>query len=170
MSQEPARPEVEASPSVAVATEALEDQTSLGPGTNLAYLAESDPQLAFDEYNRRQSSVPENPHTPLRTIQQAQPACIQGDADATARARENFNARAATARRMNHESSTEDKVTYDVGLFATEDSSYLPCGIASMVDSHPAARSDPDKMGQYQRPPNQSTQKRSVWRTLLQIF
>ena len=120
--------QVEASPSVAVATEALEDQvpclafptfvtllcfsvespqgclllidrkllqscqfwisrsglqpqTSLGPGTNLAYLAESDPQLAFDEYNRRQSSAPENPHTPLRTIQQAQPACIQGNAD-----------------------------------------------------------------------------------------
>lgn len=120
--------QVEASPSVAVATEALEDQvpclafptfvtllcfsvespqgclllidrkllqscqfwisrsclqpqTSLGPGTNLAYLAESDPQLAFDEYNRRQSSAPENPHTPLRTIQQAQPACIQGDGD-----------------------------------------------------------------------------------------
>jgi hypothetical protein len=40
--------------------------------------------------------------------------------------------------------------TYDVGLFATEDSSYLPCGIASMVDSHPAARFNPDKMGQYQ--------------------
>ncbi len=39
--------------------------------------------------------------------------------------------------------------TYDVGLFATEDSSYLPCGIASMVDSHPAARFNPDKMGQY---------------------
>lgn len=116
MSQEPARPEVEASPSVAVATEALEDQTSLGPGTNLAYLAESDPQLAFDEYNWRQSSAPENPHTPLRTIQQAQPACIQGDADATARARENFNARAATARRMNHESSTEDKVASQMDL------------------------------------------------------
>jgi len=60
--------------------------------------------------------------------------------------------------------------TYDVGLFATEDSSYLPCGIASMADSHRAARFDPDKMGQYQRPPNQSTQKRSVWSTLRQIF
>ncbi len=59
----------------------VQPQTSLGPGTNLAYLAESDPQLAFDEYNRRQSSAPENPHTPSRTIRQARLACIQGDAN-----------------------------------------------------------------------------------------
>ena len=60
--------------------------------------------------------------------------------------------------------------TYDIGLLATEDSAYLPCGIASMVDSHPAARFDPDKMGQYQRPPNKPSQKLSVWSTLWQMF
>ena len=59
---------------------------------------------------------------------------------------------------------------YDVGLFATEDSAYLPCGIASMVDSHPAARCNPDKIGQYQRPPNTPRQKQSVWSTLRQMF
>ncbi|KAL0054573.1 hypothetical protein WJX82_011138 [Trebouxia sp. C0006] len=84
--------------------------TSLGPGTNFAYLAESDLQLAFDEYNWRQSSVPVNPHTPLRTIQQAQ------DANATARALYNFKARAAMARRMDHERSPEDKVTRWVSI------------------------------------------------------
>ena len=56
----------------------LQPQTSLGPGTNLAYLAESDLQLAFDKYNRRQISAPGNPHTPLRTIQQAQDANVRG--------------------------------------------------------------------------------------------
>lgn len=59
----------------------LQPQTSLGPGTNFAYLAESDLQLAFDEYNWRQSSVPVNPHTPLRTIQQAQDANVRSSCD-----------------------------------------------------------------------------------------
>ncbi len=113
---------------------------------------------------------------------------------ATARALEKFIAQAAMARRMNHKRSPEDRVvsqmdlqrayhhtlmlalthvllqTYDVGLFATEDSSYLPCGIASMVDSHPAARLDPDKMGRYQRPPKTPSQKQSVWSTLWQML
>ena len=113
---------------------------------------------------------------------------------AIAHARENFIVRAAMARRINHERSAEDKVvsqmdlqymhllilmlplacvllqTYDVGLFATNDLSYLPCGIASMTDSHPAVQFDPDKMGQHQRLPKQSTQKQSVWCTLRQIL
>ena len=56
--------------------------------------------------------------------------------------------------------------TYDVGLFAIKASYYLLCGIASMVDSHPVIRFDPNKMAQCQRLPDQSTQKQSVWNAL----
>lgn len=57
-------------------------QVSVGPDTDLAYLAESHPDLAFEEFNRRQGSATENPHTPLRTTQHAKPAGTQSRQEA----------------------------------------------------------------------------------------
>lgn len=49
----------------------LQLQGSSGPLTNLAHLAEFHPDLAFQEYMRRQNSAPDNIHTPLKANRQA---------------------------------------------------------------------------------------------------
>ena len=49
----------------------LQLQGSAGPLTNLAHLAEFHPDLAFQEYKRRQNSAPDNIHTPLKANRQA---------------------------------------------------------------------------------------------------
>lgn len=55
----------------------LQLQGSMGPLTNLAHLAEFHPDLAFQEYMRRQNSAPDNIHTPLKANRQAKPAETQ---------------------------------------------------------------------------------------------
>lgn len=52
----------------------LQLQGSVGPLTNLASLAELHPDLAFQEYMRRQNSAFDNIHTPLKAKQQAKRA------------------------------------------------------------------------------------------------
>ncbi|KAL3155207.1 hypothetical protein ABBQ32_013147 [Trebouxia sp. C0010 RCD-2024] len=51
--------------------DAAGQQTLVGSHTNLAHLAEKHPDLAYEEYKRRESCVPDNVHTPLRATQQA---------------------------------------------------------------------------------------------------
>lgn len=55
---------------------------------------------------------------------------------------------------------------YDVGYFATEDASYMPCGVASTYSRLPVAKFDATKLGQYQKPGRQP-QKQPFWRRIV---
>ncbi|KAL0033548.1 hypothetical protein WJX79_003063 [Trebouxia sp. C0005] len=109
MSENPAPQQAAASQRGTFLTEA-DRNGSVGPLTNLAHLAEFHPDLAFQEYMRRQNSAPDNTHTPLKANRQAKLAKTQSSHGAESHARANFEARAAMVRNMNAQQASGQQV------------------------------------------------------------
>ncbi|KAL3137569.1 hypothetical protein ABBQ38_004852 [Trebouxia sp. C0009 RCD-2024] len=115
---------------------------------------------------RRQNSAPDNIHTPLKANRQATPDKTQSSHGAESHARANFEARAAMVRNMNAQQASGQQ-EYDVGMFATEDLSYMPCGISHKPYTRPVANFDASNISQYQRP---SRGNQSFWKRIVSAF